>query len=267
MEPAELPSTMPEALARGLVGVLFDVDDTVARAGRLERGAFNAMWRLADAGLALAVVTGRPLGWTDVLARQWPVRVAIGENGAGWTWRDGEAVRDGYFETEGERARSRTVVERVIERVAREVPEARLAGDQRARRCDAAFDVGETVQLAPAHVAAIVRAVEAEGARAVVSTVHVHVVAGGWNKGLGALRALGDAVGSDAARPEKWLFVGDSGNDGAAFERFPHGAGVANVRPWLDRLPRAPRWIAAADRGRGFAEIADAVLARRGGAR
>jgi len=262
MEPAQLPSTIPRALARALEGVVFDVDDTVTRDGRLEREAYDAMWSLADAGLALAVVTGRPLGWTDVLARHWPVRVAVGENGAGWAWRDGDAVREGYYETETERARSRATVERVLERVARDVPEARVAGDQRARRCDAAFDVGETLHVAAERVDAIVRVVEAEGARALVSTVHVHVVAGSWDKGSGALRAIGDALGREVA-PQQWLFVGDSGNDAAAFACFPNAAGVANVRPWLDRLPSPPRWIASADRGRGFAEIADAVLAGR----
>lgn len=256
------PSSMDAALARSLEGVVFDVDDTVTRDGRVEREAFDAMWRLADAGLALAVVTGRPLGWTDVLARHWPVQVAVGENGAGWTWRDGNGAREGYFETEAERARSRTVVTRVLERVAREMPDARVAGDQPARRCDAAFDVGETVHLGRARIEALVRVVEAEGARAVVSSVHVHVVAGGWDKGSGALRAIGEALGRPPA-PEKWLFVGDSGNDAAAFERFPYAAGVSNVRPWLDRLPRAPSWISLADRGRGFAEIATAVISKR----
>ena len=71
----------------GVEGVLFDVDDTVTKDGRLERVAYDALWALRDAGLRLVAVTGRPLGWVDVLARHWPVDLAIGENGAGWVWR------------------------------------------------------------------------------------------------------------------------------------------------------------------------------------
>ncbi|MFW5920333.1 MAG: HAD hydrolase family protein, partial [Polyangiales bacterium] len=80
---------MPAAVRDRIEGVVFDVDDTVTRDGRLERVAFDAMWRMHEGGLRLVALTGRPLGWCDVLARHWPVDVAIGENGAGWLWRDG----------------------------------------------------------------------------------------------------------------------------------------------------------------------------------
>ena len=50
----------------------------------------------------------------------------------------------------------------------------------------------------------------------------------------------------------------------AAFSYFPLSAGVANVRAHLAQLPRAPAFVATADRGRGFAEIAATILAARG---
>ena len=63
---------------------------------------------------------------------------------------------------------------------------------------------------------------------------------------------------------ERWVFVGDSGNDAAAFERFPKSVGVANVREHLDRLPVHPRYITDGDRGRGFAELAAHLAGGRG---
>jgi hypothetical protein len=39
---------------------------------------------------------------------------------------------------------------------------------------------------------------------------------------------------------------------------------VANVREHLDRLPVAPRWVARHERGRGFAEIVETLIERRG---
>ena len=60
----------PRARCRGLAGVVFDIDDTVTRDGALEREAFDALWRAARRGLALIAVTGRPLGWADVMARE-----------------------------------------------------------------------------------------------------------------------------------------------------------------------------------------------------
>ena len=67
MKPA---SQFPATAARGLAGVLFDLDDTVLDRGRLSVGALTALYRLAEAGLILVGVTGRPAGWGQVLARQ-----------------------------------------------------------------------------------------------------------------------------------------------------------------------------------------------------
>jgi FMN phosphatase YigB (HAD superfamily) len=65
-------SALPPEDARRLRGVLFDLDDTLLSHGVLELAAYEALWRLYDAGLALVAVTGRPVGWADVLVRQWP---------------------------------------------------------------------------------------------------------------------------------------------------------------------------------------------------
>ncbi len=252
-----------EALAAA-VGVVFDIDDTVTRGGRLERVAFDAMWRLSSAGVRLVAVTGRPLGWADVVARHWPVDLAVGENGAGWVCRDGEGLREGYFHDADERERHARTVERIRARVLAELPEVRLATDQQARRCDLAFDVGEAVRLPPETVDRIVALVEAEGARCPVSTVHAHVVVGEWDKARGVVRAVDRVLGLDlGAARDRWIFVGDSGNDAEAFAWFPLTVGVANVRDQLGRLPRPPAYVTDRDRGEGFAELADALLAAR----
>jgi hypothetical protein len=252
---------LPAAVCRALMGVAFDIDDTVTRSGRLELAAFRAMHELVDAGLHLVAVTGRPLGWVDVIARHWPVAVAVGENGAGWVWRDGPAVREGYFDDPARRRDYDDLFARIQERVRRELPHVRLAGDQRARRCDLAFDVGETVRLPPHDVTALVRAIEAEGARSSVSSVHAHAIPGEWNKAVGITGAVRDALALTIADArDGWLFIGDSGNDAEAFHFFPVSVGVHNVREALHRLPTPPRYVTQADRGRGFAEMASHVL-------
>jgi HAD superfamily hydrolase (TIGR01484 family) len=252
------------ASCRALIGVAFDIDDTVTRAGRLELAAFRAMHELAESGLRLVAVTGRPLGWVDVVAVHWPVDAAVGENGAGWVWRDGAMPREGYFETEEERRAYPDLFERVRSRVARGLPHVRQAIDQRARRCDLAFDVGETVRLPAADIERLVGLIEAEGARSAVSSVHAHAIPGDWDKARGIERAVRDALGLDiAAERERWLFIGDSGNDAAAFEYFPLSVGVSNVRDYVARLPAPPRFITGADRGEGFAEMTAHLLEAR----
>lgn len=248
---------------RALVGVAFDIDDTVTRDGRLELPAFQAMHELAASGLHLIAVTGRPLGWVDVVANHWPVDAAVGENGAGWVWRDGELPREGYFEPEEQRRAYPELLERVRRRVARELPHVRPAIDQRARRCDLAFDVGETVRLPVAEIEALVGLIEAEGARSAVSSVHAHAIPGDWDKARGIECAVRSALDLDVDE-ERWLFIGDSSNDAAAFEYFPLSVGVSNVRDYVARLSAPPSFITGADRGRGFAEMAEHVLRARG---
>ncbi len=249
----------------GLRGLVFDIDDTVTRNGVLEPSAYAAMHQLAKAGFELVAVTGRPLGWADVVARHWPVRIAIGENGAGWSSVDGNRFREGYFSGEEERRQQASLLDRIREEVSRVMPHVRVSSDDRARRCDLAFDVGELVSLPRTDVDALVALIEGFGASTSVSTVHAHAVPGPWDKASGVRRALRDALGIDLdAEREQWVFVGDSGNDAEAFAYFPKSVGVANVREHLDRLPTPPRYVTDADRGEGFAELAAHLMSGRG---
>jgi hypothetical protein len=248
-----------------LRGVIFDIDDTVTKDGVLEAEAFVAMHRLRSAGIILVAVTGRPLGWTDVVARMWPVQVAVGENGAGWAWMDGIRAREGYFAEPHERTAHERLLDTIRQDVAAKMPHVKLANDRGARRCDLAFDVGEEVTLTPADIDALVALIENHGVRSAVSTVHAHAIPGNWDKACGVEKALLEALGVDLdPEIDRWVFVGDSGNDAAAFAHFPLSVGVANVRDHLHRLPTPPRYVTDSDRGRGFAELAAHLCDGRG---
>jgi HAD superfamily hydrolase (TIGR01484 family) len=245
--------------------VVFDIDDTVTRNGVLEANAYSAMHLLAGAGFELIAVTGRPLGWTDVIARLWPVRAAVGENGAGWAWVDEAGTHEGYFCTETERADQAVLLDAIRCQVETEIPQVQTTCDHLHRRCDLAFDVGEFASLPQGEIDALVGLIERMGARSSVSTVHAHAVPGAWDKAKGVARALDEVLGIElSAELERWVFVGDSGNDAAAFEYFSKSVGVVNVREHLDRLPVPPRYITDGDRGRGFAELAAHLAGARG---
>jgi HAD superfamily hydrolase (TIGR01484 family) len=251
-------------IAHDLLGVVFDVDDTLTRDGRVEEAAFQALWRAKAANLHLLAVTGRPLGFAEVIARTWPVDAAVGENGAGFIQVSEHALRLGYYTSDPERAEHARLLAHVRTRVTQELPFAQLADDNWARRCDVAWDVAERVQLSAAQIAELRALIEHSGARCLVSSVHAHALAGQYDKATGAALAISAVLGYDlATQPTRWLFVGDSGNDAAAFAYFPVSAGVANVRAHLHALPTQPRYVSSADRGRGFAEIIDHVLRLR----
>jgi HAD superfamily hydrolase (TIGR01484 family) len=249
-------------VCRALIGVVFDVDDTVTRGGTLEETAYSALFRLREAGLKLVAVTGRPLGFAELMARMWPIDMAVGENGAGYLRLTAAGLKAGYYASFEARARHAETLARLRERIAAEAPWAQLTDDSWARRCDVAWDVGERVQLPAAQIEVLRELIEASGARCLVSSVHAHAHLGDYDKANGVARACEAELGASFA-PERWLFIGDSGNDAAAFAYFPSSAGVANVREHLARLPVPPRYVSEADRGRGFAEIARVVLEHR----
>jgi HAD superfamily hydrolase (TIGR01484 family) len=253
------------AACQALAGVVFDVDDTVTRAGTLEEEAYSAMFRLREAGLTLIAVTGRPLGFAELMARMWPIDLAVGENGAGYLRLTAAGLRAGYYASPEVRAEHSAILAAVRERVAVEAPWAQLTDDHWARRCDVAWDIGERVQLEAARIEALCGIIEAAGARSLVSSVHAHALLGDYDKAIGVTRACEEALGKRVGPAERgrWLFIGDSGNDAAAFEYFPLSAGVANVREHVARLPVPPRYVSDADRGRGFAEIARVVMEHR----
>lgn len=250
--------------ARTLDGLLFDLDDTVLSHGLLEREAFGAIWDLRDAGLKLVAVTGRPSGWGEVVARQWPIDGAVTENGAVHVVRDGKGVRLIFDGTDAEVAGRRSRLDHLVARVAREMPHVKLADDNHGRRADVAWDIGERVTLPEADVATLARIVVDEGARTTRSSVHLHATYERDDKASGVVRFLHARFAVDAGTAlHRYAFAGDSANDAACFSAFRTTFGVANVRAFVDRVSVPPRYIATKERGAGFAEIARAILDAR----
>ncbi len=258
-------SRFPRDAAAQLLGICFDIDDTVTTHGQLDVRAYGALASLQQAGLKLIAITGRPLGFAEIVARTWCVDAAVGENGAGYIARAGRGLRFGFWDDAETRAQQQLTLQKIRARIARELPHVCEADDGWARRCDLAFDVGERVTLPRYDIDRIVKIVEHEGAQASVSSVHAHAQMGNHDKARGAVRTLHELwdLPEDEVR-SRFLFVGDSGNDAAAFAWFDWTAGVANVTRHLDRLPRPPRFVANEAYGAGFAEVAAYVLSARG---
>jgi HAD superfamily hydrolase (TIGR01484 family) len=250
--------------ARRLEGILFDLDDTVLTRGVLTRRAYDALWQLHEAGLALVAVTGRSCNWGSLLARQWPIVGCVTENGALHVVRDGAGVAVRDLCDQAERRSRRARLSKVIERVSQAVAEARLADDNDGRRSDVTWDIGERLRLSPEHVQRVEAEIEAAGARFTKSSVHLHATFDADDKASGALRFCSRELGCDPSRAlALYAFVGDSANDAACFGAFRTTFGVANVRASLPGLTVPPRYVSARPMGEGFAEIADEILKKR----
>ena len=258
-------STMPLATRRGIRGVLTDIDDTLSTHGRLTSDAYTALERLRAAGKLVIPITGRPAGWCDHIARMWPVDAVVGENGAFYMHHD-DAKRTlvkRFVADTAERAANRSRLAAIGEQILREVPGTALASDQLYRETDLAIDFCEDVTRLPSSaVDRIVALMEAEGMTAKVSSIHVNGWFGNYDKLAMTRRLLAEvfAVDLDAQR-DSFVFVGDSPNDAPMFAFFPNAVGVANVRPFLERIATPPAYVTQREAGAGFVELADCLLA------
>jgi HAD superfamily hydrolase (TIGR01484 family) len=260
MQPLEL---WPPQARRGIVGVFTDIDDTLTTEGSATGEAVAALASLHAAGLHVIPITGRPVGWSEPFAREWPVDAIVAENGAVALVHDEASgrLRKLYQQDEALRRASYARMQQVAQRIVREVPGANLSRDSEGRETDIAIDHSEFTTLPQDAIARVVRLMQDEGMNATVSSIHINGWFGDHNKLSGARWIVRELFGRDLdAEIDRWVYVGDSTNDVLMFERFPHSIGVANIRRFEAELSHPPTYITPGERGAGFAEVVDALL-------
>lgn len=245
--------------------VLTDIDDTLTDEGQLHAEAYAALWDLASAGIKVIPITGRPAGWCEMIARQWPVAGVVGENGGFWFRYHDRKMKREYFFGEDVIRKNREQLNLLEDRILREVPGCAIASDQFCRLMDLAVDFCEDVPaLPPGSVDKIVSIFKSAGAQAKVSSIHVNGWFGEYDKLTMTLRLLQNEFGlsrADALR--RAAFCGDSPNDEPMFDAFPFSFGVANIKDFADRLKTPPKFVASSRGGSGFVEIAQTFLKNR----
>jgi hydroxymethylpyrimidine pyrophosphatase-like HAD family hydrolase len=260
---------MIRAEAAAVRYVLMDIDDTITTEGKLPASSYGALWKLHDAGIKVIPVTGRPAGWCDLIAREWPVDGVVGENGALVFWEEPETRRP-VLKAEyhpGAVRNDHPVLARIRRRAFEEVPGLRDAKDQFARLFDIALDFAEEDPVLPLSDAERVRAIAAEeGAMAKVSSIHVNIWMGKYDKLSMAEHFLSSRFGwqppgaGEGRGGGEVVFVGDSPNDEPMFARFPLSCAVANIRRYENLIRAFPGFVSSKECGEGFAEIAEALL-------
>ena len=257
----------PRDMLAGVQAVLTDIDDTLTLHGRLPAEAYDALWKLKRAGIRVIPITGRPAGWCDLIARQWPVDGVVGENGA-FYFRYDEDSRQmirAYAQSAEERRANTQKLWDIARRVLAAFPGTAIASDQAYREIDVAIDFCEDVPPLPLATAQqIAEAFHAEGAAAKVSSIHVNAWFGSHDKLTMSRRFLDEALDMRLETHLRHIaYCGDSPNDAPMYAVFPLGIGVANIRPYAKLMAHLPRYVTAGEGGHGFAEFASAVLDAR----
>ncbi len=261
MQPCQPWAALPAAAARGVLGVLTDIDDTLTTAGAITADALAALADLRAAGLPVIAVTGRPMGWSEPFARTWPIDAVVAENGAVALFRDADSLAIEYAQDAATRAGNARRLQAVATQIVREVPGATLARDSAGRVTDIAIDHAEHAHLSPQQISAVLALMRAAGMNATVSSIHINGWFGAHDKASGAQwivqRLLGRDLETERAR---WVYVGDSPNDQTMFGHFPLSVGVANLLDFADALQVWPAYLTVGARGAGFAEVASGLL-------
>jgi len=262
---------IPSDLCRNLKIFFTDIDDTITSRGLLTAESFSALWRLYKAGIEVVPVTGRPAGWCDHIARMWPVTAVIGENGAFYYSydRDGRKMRRVFLISERDRVEGQKKLERLRQRVLKEVPASRIAADQPFRITDLAIDFCEDVlpPLSSEAIGTICSIIEEEGAAYKISSIHINCWYGSFDKVTGVRRFLADR-GQDLSSDEVQdgvVFAGDSPNDEPMFAALRHSIAVANIRSFLDDLHHFPTYTTEQESAGGFNEAVQTILEKRRG--
>jgi hydroxymethylpyrimidine pyrophosphatase-like HAD family hydrolase len=280
--------------ARGkIVGVFTDIDDTLTTHGAITPDALQALADLKAAGLHVIPITGRNIGWCEPLAvgnaqtgaAPWPLDAMVAENGAlayapdsapdsklGFLNQNGlqppsdmrKPLSKRYQQDAAARIANQARMAEVALRVEHALPGVLRSRDVGGRETDLSFDYAEFNLLPPETVQQVVAMLQAEGMYTTVSSIHIHGCFERFDKWQGACWIVRELLGRDLAQElDRWVFVGDSGNDQAMFEHFTHSVGVANIAHFVPQLTHLPQYVTPSERGAGFAEVARAILQAR----
>jgi len=256
-------SSWPQSDRANIVGVFTDIDDTLTTDGAITPDALQALHNLKAQGLMVIPITGRPVGWSMPFASTWPVDAMVAENGAVALLHNAQTnqVNKIYQQDLAIRTHNFQEMQRIAQRVLKEIPGTVMAQDSDGRETDIAFDHSEFHHLSPEQIQQVLNVLKAEGMTATVSSIHINAWFGDHNKWHGAQWILKELTGRDLQQDiNQWVYVGDSTNDQVMFEYFTHSVGVANIRRFEKSLQHLPSYITSLERGAGFAEFARLLL-------
>ena len=247
-------SNLPTSFCRELEAIFSDIDDTLTISGKIPSFIIDVLYELADAGVKVFMVTGRPAAFGLALENYFGfLSGVITENG-------GALCANGRIEPLvkiGDIAAYRAELQGIHDKLCEKFGELPTSVGNEFRLTDFAID---RRGMDDAKVVKIVEHAKELGADVVFSSIQIHLFKHKMDKGK-AVRAVARRFGVDAG---KILTLGDSPNDEPLF-RFEHSVGVANVLRYIDRLEHKPAFVCSKPAAHGALELAREILRKRKG--
>ena len=239
--------------------LMFDLDGTFVGNNILKSSTYRSLEKLRLHGIKAVVVTGRPAGWCDLIAKWWPVDSVIGENGAlSFGMLNGKMQRE-IFDTAISLEESNKLLDSLFKDIKSNYEGVHLTTDQPFRQWDMALDISEEYSMDMEEVKKIYDFCISKGANAAISNIHLNIWYGKYNKCAMALRILENWN----MNIEECIYIGDSPNDAPMFKVFPLSVGVSSVKEYTDFMSDFPSYITNNDANQGFEELVNLILATK----
>lgn len=239
--------------------LLSDLDDTITEHGKVSSQTFSRLESLRSKGIKIMIVTGRPAGWCEMMARTWPIEGVIGENGALYYYLENGKMRRYYTQDESKRKKNGKILEDVKQTLSSKIPNFQLASDQFCRLFDLAVDICEDIPpMTQDHIGLVLKTFKELGAQAKLSSIHINGWVGEYDKLSTSLNVLKAIYGIDKVKAkDTCLYIGDSPNDEPQFKFFFHTVGVRNIDKYLATMKYHPAYLTSLEAGAGFRELSD----------
>lgn len=252
-------SELKEKYLRKIKILMFDLDGTFISNDSLKSSTYRYLEKLRDIKIKTVVVTGRPAGWCDLIARWWPVSSVIGENGAlSYSMLNGKMNRQ-FFDNSYSLEESKELLDSLLNDIKAEFGEINLAADQPFRQWDLALDISEENSLSPNKVRKIYDFCISRGANAAISNIHLNIWYGGYTKCDMALKILDNWN----VEINECVYIGDSPNDSPMFKKFPLSVGVKSVLDYSDFMKDYPSYVTGRDGNQGFEDLVNSILSTK----
>ncbi len=247
-------SSMDERFCRKLQALFSDIDDTLTIDGKIPSYVIDALYELADAGVRVFFVTGRPAAFGLALENYFGfLEGVIVENGGALCTGGNIETLAKIGDTNEYRADLLSIYRKLCDRfgtlptsVGNEFRITDLAIDRRG------IDDGRTAEIAAYAVGL--------GANSVFSSIQIHIFKHRMDKG----KAVNAVCRRFGIQRDRIMTIGDSPNDEPLFA-FERSVGVANVLRYLNRLAIKPAYITNAPKALGALELIREILRKRRG--
>jgi HAD superfamily hydrolase (TIGR01484 family) len=208
------------------------------------------------------VVTGRSMGWCDMMMNIMPVQGVIGENGAFAYYRERLTSQIKIWSSPHVDSDFEKKLLALKADLIAQFPRIAFASDQFTRVHDLAIVINENgCVLTDSEVEKIVSWCRHHEAESKISNIHINSWFGHYNKAQSVVELFHDVYGVDSLESfESSIYIGDSPNDEPLFRLIDSSYGVKNVESYLKTLRYPPRKITTQDEGMGAAEVLEGLV-------